>query len=106
MSGINIFYIDTIEQTVAAEESEYTINEYGKREKWTNISYEEVQAKFFKKCSDVSADLIGGSKEDAKHYYMSIRIIDEDENILKKDKLGTRQPVEIKPEPTPEPTEG
>ena len=101
---MDIFYIDTIEQVIASEESEYTVNEYGKREQW-KLPYEQVLSKFFKKCSDVSADLIGGAKEDAKHYYMSIKIVDSDDNVIKKDKLGKRQPVEIKPEPTPE-TEG
>lgn len=102
MAAIDIYYIDTIEQTIASEESEYTVNEFGKREQW-KLPYEQVLSKYFKKCSDVSNDLIGGAKEDAKHYYMSIRIIDEDENILKKDKLGKRQPVELKPEPEPTP---
>ena len=99
---MDIFYIDTIEQTIASEESEYTVNEYGKREQW-KLPFEQVQSKYFKKLSDVSADLIGGAKEDAKHYYMSIKIVDSDDNVIKKDKLGKRQNVEPKPEPTPEP---
>ena len=98
---MDIFYIDTIEQTIADEESEYTINEYGKREQW-KLPFEQVQSKYFKKLSDVSADLIGGAKEDAKHYYMSIKITDSDDNVIKKDKLGKRQPVEPKPEPVEE----
>ena len=95
---MDIFYIDTIEQVMASEESEYTVNEYGKREQW-KLPFEQVQSKYYKKLSDVSADLIGGAKEDAKHYYMSIKIVDSDDNVVKKDKLGKRQPVEPTPEP-------
>ena len=99
---MDIFYIDTIEQTIASEESEYTVNEYGKREQW-KLPFEQVQSKYFKKLSDVSADLIGGAKEDAKHYYMSIKIVDSEDNVIAKQKIGTKQNVEPKPEPTPEP---
>jgi len=99
---MDIYYIDTVEQVVASEESEYTVNEYGKREQW-KLSFPSVQAKYFKKLSDVSADLIGGDKENAKHYYMNIQIVDSEDNILKEEKLGEKQPVELKPEPEPEP---
>lgn len=99
---MDIFYIDTIEQVIANEENEYTINEYGKREQH-KLPYEQVQSKYFKKLSDVSADLIGDEKENAKHYYMDIKIVDSDGNIHDKYKLGKRQEVEKKPEPeTPE----
>ena len=98
---MDIFYIDTIEQVVPGEGSEYTVNEYGKREQW-KLPYEQVQAKYFKKLSDVSADLIGGGKENAKHYYMDIKIIDSDGNIHDKYKVGKRQEVEPVPEPEPE----
>lgn len=101
---MDIFYIDTIEQVIASEESEYTINEYGKREQW-KLPYEQVQAKYFKKLSDVAADLIGGAKENAQHYYMDIKIVDSDGNIHDKDKLGTKQPVDPKPEPNETPVE-
>ena len=99
---MDIYYIDTIEQVVASEESEYTVNEYGKREQW-KLPYEQVEAKFFKKLSDVSADLIGGGKEDAKHYYMDIRITDSTGGSVKKESVGKRQTVERKPEPEPKP---
>lgn len=98
---MDIFYIDTIEQTIASEEIEYTVNEYGKREQW-KLPFEQVQSKYFKKLSDVSADLIGGAKEDAKHYYMSIKIVDSEDNVIAKQKIGTKQPVEPKPEPESE----
>ena len=101
---MDIFYIDTIEQVVASEESEYTVNEYGKREQW-KLPYEQVQSKYFKKLSDVSNDLIGGAKEDAKHYYMNIKIVDSEGNTYDKYKLGTKQDVEIKPVPNVEPEE-
>ena len=101
---MNIFYMDTIEQVVAAEDYPYTVNEYGARTKLV-CSYESAQSKYFKKLSDVSADIIGGDKENAQHYYMSIKLVDSDDNIRDKYKVGTKQPVESKPEPEPE-TEG
>ena len=90
------YYIDTIEQTVATEESQWTINEYGKREQW-KLSYPEVQAKFFKKLSDVSADI------GKNHYYMSIKLRDSNDGVLDEYTIGTRQEPEPKPEPEPEP---
>lgn len=75
-----MFYIDTIEQTKGDEGA---VNEYGKREKW-DLPLEQVQAKFFKKLSDVSAD-IGEGKS---HYYMDIRIVDSTGGVIKKDKVG------------------
>lgn len=80
------FYIDTIEQTKGEENA---INEYGKREKWA-LDYQQVLSKYFKKLSDVSAD-IGEGKN---HYYMDIRIVDSNGGVLKKDKVGTLQTVE------------
>ena len=80
-----IYYIDTIEQTVADE----GINEYGKREQH-KLPLEQVEAKFYKKLSDVSADLIS-IDESKKHYYMDIRIVDTTGGVLKKDSVGTRQ---------------
>lgn len=94
---MDIYYINTVEQTVAAEEYEYTVNEYGKREQW-KLPYEQVLSKFFKKLSDVSADLVD-VKENGKHYYMTINITDTEDNILKKDKVGKKQDVEPKPVP-------
>ena len=77
------FYIDTIEQ-IKGEEN--TINEYGKREKW-ELDYEQVLSKYFKKLSDVSADI----GEDKNHYYMDIRIVDSNGGVIKKDKVGKYQ---------------
>lgn len=82
------FYIDTIEQTKGTEEG--AINEYGKREKW-DLPQPQVEAKYFKKLSDVSADIIGGGKENASHYYMDIRIVDSTGGTVKKDKVGKQQ---------------
>lgn len=101
---MDIYYIDTIEQTLPPEGFEYTVNEYGARQQW-KLPFEQVQSKYFKKLSDVSADLIGGAKEDAKHFYMSIKIVDSDDNVIAKQKIGTKQPVEVAPEPEPEPEE-
>lgn len=81
-----IYYIDTIEQVKTDEGG---VNEYGKREQW-KLPIEQVEAKFYKKLSDVSADLI--SIDDSKnHYYMDIRITDTTGGVLKKDSVGTRQ---------------
>ena len=60
-----MYYIDTIEQT----KTEGGYNEYGKREQW-KLPYEQVLSKYFKKLSDVSADI----GEDKNHYYMDIRM--------------------------------
>lgn len=77
------FYIDTIEQVKGENE---TVNEYGKREKW-DLPFAQVESKYFKKLSDVSADLI--EIDDSKnHYYMDIRIVDTTGGVLKKDKIG------------------
>lgn len=74
------YYIDTIEQT----KGESGVNEYGKREKWA-LPYEQVLSKYFKKLSDVSADI----GEEKNHYYMDIRIVDTTGGVLKKDTVGT-----------------
>ena len=80
------YYIDTIEQTKGENDA---INEYGKREKWA-LAYEAVLAKYYKKLSDVSADI----GEDKNHYYMDIRIVDSNGGVLKKDKVGKLQQQE------------
>ena len=82
------YYIDTIEQVVADENE---INEYGKREQW-KLPIEQVQAKYYKKLSDVAADLVTIG-EGKKHYYMDIKLVNSDGGIEIKDKLGTRQEV-------------
>ena len=81
------YYIDTIEQTKGTEEG--TINEYGKREQW-KLPIEQVDAKYYKKLSDVSADLVT-IDDSKKHYYMDIRIVDSTGGVIKKDVLGKRQ---------------
>ena len=83
-----IYYIDTIEQTKGDEGA---INEYGKREQH-KLPLEQVEAKFYKKLSDVSADLIS-IDESKKHYYMDIRIVDTTGGVLKKDSVVQMQEV-------------
>lgn len=82
-----IYYIDTIEQTKGSEEG--TINEYGNRQQW-KLPIEQVLAKYYKKLSDVSADLvtIGDNKN---HYYMDIKIVNSLGGIEKKDVVGQYQ---------------
>ena len=96
------YYIDTIEQVKPAENATMNINEYGKREicklsDGSAMPLDQVLSKFYKKLSDVSADLVTIS-EDKNHYYMDIKIINSDGKIEKKDMVGTRQEVEPKPE--------
>lgn len=82
-----MYYIDTIEQTKNEETGK--LNEFGKREKW-DLPLEQVQAKFYKKLSDVSADLITIDPS-KKHYYMDIRIVDTTGGVLQKDSVGQMQ---------------
>ena len=84
-----IYYIDTIEQKKGDEGA---INEYGKREQW-KLTLPEVEAKFFKKLSDVSNDLVT-IDDSKKHYYMDIRIVDSTGGCIKKDSVGERQNTE------------
>ena len=84
------YYIDTIEQVKGSEEGE--INEYGKREIVKNADgtpalLETVESKYFKKLSDVSADLVT-IDDSKKHYYMDIRIVDTTGGVVKKDSVG------------------
>ena len=102
---MDIFYIDTIEQVIPPENFDYNVNEYGKREQW-KLPFEQVESKYFKKLSDVSADIIGGGSENAKHYYMDIKIVNSDGEIVKKDKLGKRQEVEKVEKPVEPEAEG
>lgn len=97
------YYIDTIEQVKAAEDFPLTVNEYGARaiqklEDGTAMPLDQVLSKFYKKLSDVSADLVTIS-DDKKHYYMDIKIVNSDGGIEKKDKVGTRVEPEKKSEP-------
>lgn len=85
-----MYYIDTIEQTKNEETGK--LNEFGKREKW-DLPLEQVQAKFYKKLSDVSADLITIDPS-KKHYYMDIRITDTSGGVLQKDSVGKMQEVQ------------
>ena len=101
------YYIDTIEQVKPAEDFPMTVNEYGARQVQKNtdgtaMPLDQVLSKFYKKLSDVSADLVTIS-DDKKHYYMDIKIVNSDGGIEKKDKVGTRVEPEKKPEPEPEP---
>lgn len=78
------YYIDTIEQTKGENDA---VNEYGKREivkdaEGNPASLDTVLSKFYKKCSDVSADI------GKNHYYMDIKIVNSLGNIEKKDVLG------------------
>lgn len=82
-----IHYIDTIEQTNKDGE----VNEYGKREQVKGDYETVVLPKFYKKLSDVSADLITESTPDKKHYYMVIKIVDTTGGVKKEDTLGKRQ---------------
>ena len=87
------YYIDTIEQVKGTEEG--AINEYGKREIIKNsdgspASIETVESKFYKKLSDVSADLVS-LDESKNHYYMDIRIVDTTGGVVKKDSVGKMQ---------------
>ena len=83
------YYIDTIEQTKGSEEG--AINEYGKREQW-KLPIEQVEAKFYQKLSDVSADLVS-IDESKNHYFMDIRIVDSTGGVIKKDVVGKRQEI-------------
>lgn len=100
------YYIDTIEQVKAKDDFPLTVNEYGARaiqklEDGTAMPLDQVLSKFYKKLSDVSADLVTIG-EDKNHYYMDIKIVNSDGGIEKKDKVGTKVEPEKKEEPTPE----
>ena len=80
------YYIDTIEQVKGEEEG--SINEYGKREivkdkDGNPASIETVESKFYKKLSDVSADLVSldASKN---HYYMELELLILQVELLRK----------------------
>lgn len=79
------YYIDTIEQ-VKDKDDETKINEYGKRE-IHKLPLEQVLSKYYKKLSDVSADLVT-IDDTKKHYYMDIRITDSTGGVIKKDVVG------------------
>lgn len=72
------FYIDTIEQIKGETEGTYT--EYGGREKVADE--QTAMSKFYKKLSDVSADL------GKNHSYMDIKIVNSLGGIIKKDSIG------------------
>lgn len=111
---MQFYYIDTIEQVKAKEDNPLTVNEYGAREickikdkdgNSVPMPLPQVESKYFKKLSDVSADLVTVD-ETKNHYYMDIKIVNSDGGIERKDKVGTKQEVELKSS-TPEPeTEG
>ena len=70
------YYIHTIEQITKDGE----ISEYSKSEKIDD--YSTALSKYYKKLSDVSADL-GKS-----HIYMNISIMNSTGSVLKKDEVG------------------
>lgn len=71
------FYIDTIEQII--KDGAYA--EYGGREKVGDEN--TALSKFYKKLSDVSADI------GKNHTYMDIKITNSLGGIVKKDSVGT-----------------
>ena len=95
------YYIDTIEQVKKKDEQGQVIegvNEYGKREicKTTDkdgnsvpMPLDQVRSKFFKKLSDVSADLVT-IDESKQHYYMVIKIVDTTGGVIEENKCGER----------------
>lgn len=71
------YYIDTIEQIT--QEEGYA--EYGGREKVGDEN--TALSKFYKKLSDVSADI------GKNHTYMDIKITNSEGGIIKKDAVGS-----------------
>ena len=95
------YYIDTIEQVKATEESEFTVNEYGKREVKKNqdgtpMIYNEVYSAYCDKLKNVSADLVEDDPEKNNHYFIDIKIVDSNGGVMAKKQLGKRQEVEKK----------
>ena len=72
------YYINTIEQT---KDSEGNLAEYGKSEKVSD--YNSALTKFYKKLSDVSADI------GKNHTYMHISIVNAQGFEKKTDTVGT-----------------
>ena len=72
-----IYYIDTIEQIVKDGEN----TEYGGRAK-ESADLNAVLAKYYKKLSDVSADI------GKNHLFMDIRIVNSLGEVVKKDAVG------------------
>ena len=70
------YYIHTIEQITKDGE----ISEYSKSEKVND--YSTALSKYYKKLSDVSADL------GKNHIYMNISIMNSTGSVLKKDEVG------------------
>ena len=80
------YYIHTIEQITKDGE----ISEYSKSEKVDD--YSTALSKYYKKLSDVSADL------GKNHIYMNISIMNSTGSVLKKDEVGAyREYVETAP---------
>ena len=72
------YYIQSIEQVVGEEENTY--DEYGKMEKVA--TYEAALSKYYKKLSDVAADL------GKNHTYMNIQILSSVGTSMKSDFIG------------------
>lgn len=74
------FYIDTIEQIKG---SDGALTEYGKREKVKDLN--TALSKFYTTLANVSADL------GKNHTYMSIKIVNSYDGIVKSDNVGDYQ---------------
>lgn len=72
------FYVNTIEQIV---DSEGNYSEYSKSEKVADFN--SALSKFYKKLSDVSADI------DKNHTYMHIQIVNSEGFVNKTEIIGT-----------------
>lgn len=98
---VEIYYIDTIEQIKATEDSPFTVNEYGGRQQIKDENLDQVKSRMHSKVANVLNDLISTDPSN-NHYYMDIKIVNSDGGIEEKYKCGTKQPVERKDEPEPE----
>ena len=72
------FYINTIEQV---KDEEGKLSEYSKSEKVAD--YNSALSKFYKKLSDVSADI------EKNHTYMHIQIVNSEGFVNKTEIIGT-----------------
>ena len=98
---VEIYYIDTIEQIKAAEDSPFTVNEFGGRQQIKDENLDQVKSRMWAKVANVLNDLIS-TDPTKNHYYMDIKIVNSDGGIEEKYKCGTKQTVESKDEPEPE----
>lgn len=87
-----MYYIRSIEQITGDTEGTYT--EYAGVEKVADENL--AMSKYYKKLSDVSADI------EKKHTYMNIHIENSVGGIIKQDVVGQYMVEEPAPEPEPE----